>query len=48
MSSFVQEVWKAARQAPRIYFAPLRGLYAGLKEAWEILERGSSDDPMQK
>ncbi len=44
MKHFFREMWWAAKQGPRIYFAPIRGLIAGISKEWELLEEGQNAD----
>jgi hypothetical protein len=44
MQIFIREMWRAARQGPRIYFAPIRGIFSGIRKEWEFLEEGTKDD----
>ncbi|MCW3479962.1 hypothetical protein OL229_10415 [Neisseriaceae bacterium JH1-16] len=35
MNAFISEFLRAAKQAPRLYFAPLIGAVQGTREAWQ-------------
>lgn len=41
MNGFTKEVWNAAKQGPRLYFAPLLGFLQGIKSAWMQLDEYS-------
>jgi hypothetical protein len=46
MKCFFLEMWRSARQGPRIYFAPVRGFVAGIRQEWARLEaHQQTDDP---
>lgn len=34
MERFLGEFWLAAKEGPRLYFAPLIGVVRGVKEEW--------------
>jgi hypothetical protein len=43
MREFFQEFWRAARQGPQLYFAPLRGAVRGairgVRLQWRLMNR---------
>lgn len=48
VSSFLHEMLFAAKQAPRVYFAPLRGMIDGLRAEWNRMNREALDRDIAK
>lgn len=51
MTTFSQEFVKAAKESPRLYFAPLIGAIRGARDEWDRViaaSRASSNEPVSK
>jgi hypothetical protein len=44
MEEFFREFWKAARQGPRLFFAPLAGAINGVRVQWKVMENLNIED----